>query len=148
MAIPQDAVSELVNRFNTAVDGLYYSSESDYPFEVFVVQGEFATSLSADTLLQQLKKPQNQSVDTLTLDQFFTPLTSIDHQQGESAKAIAQRFQTLATLICDTLTHITVYRIGTIEIDIYIVGQVCVEPAIAPSAPPIWIVIATKAVET
>jgi hypothetical protein len=149
MTEADSVIPTLVDTFKTTVQDLYYSSESDYPFAVFALQCDISTPLSPNTLLKHLGKPQNSTIDEQPVDQFFSRLTQIKPWYGNQEIAIANRFQTLADLVHNTLVNPTVYRIGTVEIDIYIVGLVePVEQAIAPTDKQTWMVISTKAVET
>ncbi|HEY9621001.1 MAG TPA: nuclease A inhibitor family protein [Crinalium sp.] len=145
MTSTDETLCHLVDRFKSAVEDLYYSSESDYPFEVSVIQHPF-DSLSPGNLLKEFKLSDSASVNLQTIDQFFRPLIQIQDWHGEPEIAIAQRFQALLNLIQDTLADIKVYQVGTVEIDIYIVGKVKEAIAHPNSAP--WIVLSTKAIET
>jgi Nuclease A inhibitor-like protein len=58
---------------------------------------------------------------------------------SEEETYIAQQFQALQTLLVQTLTHIQVYRCGTAELEIYVVGQTQESD---------WLILHTTAVET
>ncbi|MDX2214624.1 MAG: nuclease A inhibitor family protein [Oculatellaceae cyanobacterium bins.114] len=128
----------LINTLRDAVDDLYYMSESDRPFEVWSWSGQ-SVPLNSDSLLQGLGKPHDSQVEERSLDTFFERLMREQDWQSDQERAIAQRFRRLFDLIAQNLTNTNVYRIGDIEIDIYIVGQTELGD---------WIVLHTQAVET
>jgi Nuclease A inhibitor-like protein len=130
--------STLIDSFKEAVDGLYYMSETDCPFEVLLwPQEQFAAT--PEKLRETLGKPQDSPVEERSLEAFLGRLAQEQDWQNEAERAIAQRFKTLLELITQNLTDTKVYRIGEIQIDIYIVGR-------ATSGN--WIVVMTQAVET
>jgi Nuclease A inhibitor-like protein len=131
------AISDLVNRLKQAVEGLTVISESDYPLEVLLWQCQAAPSVSQ--LLEQMGKPQDSPVEVVEITRFFAPMTQEQDWFEPEDRAIAQKFQALVKLLSETLTEIKVYRVGTIAIDVYIVGKTALEN---------WIILATKVIET
>lgn len=128
-----------LDTFQHAVDGLLFPSEADYPFTVFLWQEKPEAPTLPDLLLLT-GHTQDSPVETIELDTFFSPVTQIQDWYGEEERKKAQQFQTLVELTQNTLSNIRVYRVGTIEIDVYIVGQ---EPQSQD-----WIVLSTLVVET
>jgi Nuclease A inhibitor-like protein len=133
--------SNLVETFQQAVQGLLVISESDYPIEVSQWQG--IASLTPEQLLKTINQPSDSPIEIVELQQFFAPRTQIRDWHGDEEKAIVQRFQNLVKLISETLTEVKVYRVGAIEISVYIVGRI-VDSAIENSS----IVLSTKVIET
>jgi hypothetical protein len=78
-------------------------------------------------------------VTEIDLETFFQPLIQNQEWYGETERATAQRFHTLLQLIQTELITPKVYRVGQIEINIYIVGKANDND---------WIVLCTQAVET
>jgi hypothetical protein len=89
-------------------DGLSYISETDAPFEPFQWQG--STLFSPD----QLGAP----LETVTVDHFFRNAVNPDLYGDDAA-----RFQALVALMKTRLTNLQVYRVGTTNIRVYIIGQ-------------------------
>ncbi|MBE9042795.1 nuclease A inhibitor family protein [Oscillatoriales cyanobacterium LEGE 11467] len=108
----------LLERLREATHGLVWRSESNYPFEVFCWEG---SRLS----LEELIKRTGYSTDTieiLQLDRFFERVTQLkDWHDDEEAKEV-QQYQNLVALLQDTLDDLVVFRLGKVEIAIYIVG--------------------------
>jgi Nuclease A inhibitor-like protein len=127
----------LIQQIATAVTDLNWSSETDAPFEVMAWPLSTATP-SASQVLEQAHLAPEAVVETLDLDTFFEPTQPQDWHSPEE-QAIAKQFQTLQSLLHQTLEDIQVFRCGEIEIDIYIVGR-CRKSD--------WIVLHTSAVET
>ncbi len=97
-------------------------SETDRPFEVLQWAGQ-TTPLTPDRVLQWTGKPQDSPVEVRSLDDFFERLMREQDWHSDQERAIAHRFRTLFELLQQHLSNTQVYRIGEIEIDIYIVGE-------------------------
>ncbi|QLE48564.1 nuclease [Nostoc sp. C057] len=111
---------EIVEKLKEASTGLLMMSESDYPFEV--VQWEGAAPATQEKILQ-LTGSQNLPVEVVELDYFFRNCAFEQEWHNELQKKDVKRFQTLMQALKDNLSDISVYRIGQINIDAYIIGQ-------------------------
>lgn len=134
-----DSDIKLVSAFRAAVEGLYYLSETDRPFEVKISE---SSELTPENLVEQRKAQkgtQENPVEARSLNVWFERLTREQDWHNDHERAIAHRFRALHGLITQHLTDTAVYRIGEIDIDIYIVGR---------SSSGRWVVLSTSAVET
>lgn len=122
-------LAQLQQEFTAAIQDLWWVSETDAPWTVDVWSD--LTSLAAT------------EAKTIELDSFFAPAIQIQDGYCEAEMAEVKRYQTLLQLLQQHCTHCQVYRVGHIEIDIYVVGQINAPEIDAP-----WIVLNTKAVET
>ena len=113
---------EIANLLKTASVGLLLISESDYPFEVVVWSG--AGAVTAQNILQQIEKPPETLVKEVDLDSFFQKVTQEQDWYGDEEKANVTKYRNLAQVIKSNLADVKVFRIGEIEIDIYIIGKV------------------------
>lgn len=111
---------EIVEKLKEASTGLLMMSESDYPFEV--VQWEGAAPATQEKILQ-LTGSQNLPVEVVELDYFFRNCAFEQEWHNELQKKDVKRFQTLMQTLKDNLSDISVYRVGQINIDAYIIGQ-------------------------
>ncbi|QKQ72201.1 nuclease [Nostoc sp. TCL240-02] len=111
---------EIVEKLKEASTGLLIMSESDYPFEV--VQWEGAAPATQEKILQ-LTGSQNLPVEVVELDYFFRNCAFEQEWHNELQKKDVKRFQTLMQTLKDNLSDISVYRVGQINIDAYIIGQ-------------------------
>ncbi|MBW4426253.1 MAG: nuclease A inhibitor family protein [Nostoc desertorum CM1-VF14] len=111
---------EIVEKLKEASTGLLMMSESDYPFEV--VQWEGAAPATQEKILQ-LTGSQDQPVEVVDLDYLFRNCAFEQEWHNELQKKDVKKFQTLVQTLKDNLSDISVYRVGQINIDAYIIGQ-------------------------
>jgi hypothetical protein len=97
-------------------------SESDYPFEVIRWDGK--VSITPEYLRNISGKPEGSPIEEIDVDSFFN---------------VSGRFRNLASLLKDNLSNIKVYKVGTINIPVYIVGR---------SAEGNWLGLSTRVVQT
>ncbi|MBN3909844.1 MAG: nuclease A inhibitor family protein [Nostoc sp. NMS1] len=111
---------EIVEKLKEASTGLLMMSESDYPFEVVLWEG--AAPATQEKILQ-LTGSQNLPVEVVDLDYLFRNCAFEQEWHDELQKKDVKRFQTLVQTLKDNLSDISVYRVGQINIDAYIIGQ-------------------------
>ena len=127
---------QLVEELREATRGLLFMSESDYPFEAF----EWTTAEPTSEFLRKLAgKDSSEEVETQGAREFFRAAASEPEWKGEAELATARRFQTLLRLLETTLSDLRVYRVGSIDINVYVAGR-------APSGN--WLGVSTRVVET
>jgi hypothetical protein len=107
----------LQNKLENAASGLLMMSESDYPFE-YIHTSE--RQLSDDLALQLAGMPQGTPVGQTTIEHLLRNMTST--ASGSVNAATAQRFQTLMTTLRQELTGLTVYRVGDVQVHVFILG--------------------------
>jgi hypothetical protein len=114
--------NEITEKLKQSSADLLMMSESDYPFEVFLWTAQ-ANGLTTQKLLQLTDHPHNSPIEEVTLDYFFRNCAYEQEWHDEQQKQNVKKFQTLVQILEDNLNEIKVYRIGTIDIDVYIVGK-------------------------
>ncbi len=114
---PAENIS-LSERIEETVRDLYYISETDS--ELFPFVGEKADDVSANELLRQLGR--NDPVEERNFEDFFKRLTEYQEWFGEEETKTANRFSELKELLEKKLSEIKVFKVGRIEVDVYIVG--------------------------
>jgi Nuclease A inhibitor-like protein len=92
----------LLETLKQASAGLRYTSESDFPFEVFSWPLD---TLTPKKLLAQTGQPKDKD------------------WYGPEEKATVARYQQLVKLLQSALSDIQVYRVGETELTVYIVGK-------------------------
>lgn len=97
-------------------------SESDYPFEVVSWEGQ--TSLTPEYLCHISGKPDGSVVQESDVDTFFNAIGG---------------FPRVVAALKDNLTEIKVYKVGDINIPVYIVGR---------SAEGNWLGLSTRLIQT
>lgn len=109
----------VLSKLKAASEGLLFTSESDYPLKpVYFEEFPFTESI----LKKFTGKPANTLVETTTLPYFFRNVTKINPGLLPNQQQTAQRFQALKQLLQQELHNIVVYRVGTVKIDVFIVG--------------------------
>jgi Nuclease A inhibitor-like protein len=136
---PPESSEALVEQITTAVTGLMWMSETDAPFEVLHWTDIPHDELTPEQVLHQAQLSLQTPIETMTLDDFLAPVIEPQPWHTEEETHVAQQFQALKVLLAKTLTNIQVYRCGTTELEIYVVGQVQHSD---------WLVLHTTAVET
>jgi hypothetical protein len=127
---------KLIEELKAATRGLTFMSESDYPFEVFKWGGakpthEFLRGLTS----QDPASP----VETQTAKELFRAAASEPDWKSGADLAVARRFQSLLRLLEENLSDLTVFRVGTINMPVYVAGR---------AASGAWLGVSTRVVET
>ena len=130
MEIPKEKVLEkqkadscddnLAEQIKIAVRGLYYISETDALIQPFV--GKQAKAVSKQEILSQTKKAADSTIEEKDFAGFFARLTEIQDWFGDEEREIAQKFVQLKELLEKNLRDLKVFRIGKIQLDVYVIG--------------------------
>ena len=112
---------EILQQLQQASQGLLWLSESDYPFEIVYWQDK--NSIVEEKLLQNNNKNSDKTIEIITLESFFKSATRERDWYDRAEKEEVSRYQTLVKLFQEKLTDVKVYRVGEIEIDVYILGK-------------------------
>jgi hypothetical protein len=104
-----------------ASQGLLMPSESEYPFEVFTWKD--VVELTPEKILELTHYPPATSIEEVELDYFFRNVAGEKDWHDKIQKENVAKFQNLVQVIKDNLAESRVYRIGTIEVNVYIVGK-------------------------
>ena len=120
-----------------ASEGLLFLSETDAPFEVISWQTQ--EQLTPTKLLELTERPPDAPVELRTVDEFFAIATQEEDWHDEEERETVKRFQNLVSVLKQNLSQLQVYRVGSINIDVYIVG-------LTPGGG--WAGLSTKLVET
>lgn len=113
--------NELIDQLKSASEGLLWHSESDYPFKT--VYWENVDDISLHKLLQKSNRPQGTTIEVKELDRFFSQATEEKDWYNSEEMAECQRYQALVNLLKTHISDIKVYRVGEVEIDVYILGK-------------------------
>ena len=127
---------QLLEALKEATRGLTFMSESDYPLEVF----DWGQAAPTPEFLRGLdNSAPDAPIETRTAPEFFRAATSEPDWKGAEELAVAKKFQTLLRLLEANLSDLKVFRVGTINIPVYVVGR---------SADGSWLGVSTRVVET
>lgn len=113
---------EILRELKEATEGLSVMSESDYPLEIVRWNGQ--TTITPDYLRRVSGAAADCQLEETDLDTFF-------HQ--------SEKFRNVVDLIKDNLSGVKVYKVGLINIPVFIVGR-------SPDGN--WLGLSTRVVET
>ena len=128
--------AQLLEELRGATSGLTFMSEADYPLEVFD-WGE--TEPTPEFLRGLAGSAADAPVETRTPAEFFRAATSEPDWKGAEELSTAKRFQTLVRLLEKNLTDLKVFRVGVINIPVYVAGR---------TSSGRWLGVSTRVVET
>lgn len=112
--------SDFFQELKTSTDGLIYISETDS--EVLPFVGEKSETLNIESLLKQINTASDIKVKEITFEDFFENLITIQDWFEAEEKASAEKFLKLKKLLEENLKDLKVFKVGKIEIEIYVVG--------------------------
>ena len=112
--------NQLADELKKVTEGLYYMSESDA--EIYPFAGKKVETITKSELLDENKSPIETPVEERDFAEFFDYLTKFQDWFGEEEKNTARKYRELKELLENNLKCLRVYKIGKIELDIYIVG--------------------------
>jgi hypothetical protein len=111
---------EITDRLSTLYKDLLFPSESEYPLEPFTWE---SATLIPETILTRSHKPSATPIESITLEDFFAPVVTDEDWFEDEDRAIAKRYRDMQGLI-SKLENAKVFKVGKIEIDVYIVGAI------------------------
>ena len=114
---------EITAKLKDASSGLVMPSESDYPFEPFL-WSDAKESLTPEKILELTNHPQNSPVETVDLPYLFRNLAQEQEWHDEQQKENVGKYRKLLEVLESNLSDIQVFRVGQINIDIYVVGKI------------------------
>jgi len=128
-----DALAEL----EALVSGLVFISESDHRLSV-VRLGVLAESELPNAVAAAASRG-GAEIQCLTLPAFFARATTAEPYHTDADRMVVDRYRALVAFLTRQLADARVYRLGTIDVDVYAVGQ---------SLEGEWLGVATKVIET
>jgi hypothetical protein len=115
------ANNQVMERLSQAAAGLLFMSESDYPFEL--IQWDGPTEPTADFIRNVAGEAADSPVQKLEVEQFLN----------------SGRYQRLLSALQDELSDLRAYKVGRINMPVYVVGR---------SREGSWLGVSTRVVET
>lgn len=132
-AISDDSLQADVDRLQSLVADLWYPSETDAPVTVVVWPSPWPKGVL---------NPLEAGSSTITEhppEQFFQPILKQPFWHSAQGEHLAQRYHAIQDFLRNTLADLRTYRVGQVEIALYLVGQ-------HPSG--VWVGLQTQVVET
>jgi hypothetical protein len=119
---PVSSTASLTDQLTPMLTDLLYPSESDEPVTSLTMLFDTPEALSVSQLKNTLLIPPGTFVEEVPENWFWDNVTNQDYTDDE-AKARNARFAAIKTLLDKSLTNRQVFRVGTVEIDVYLFGQ-------------------------
>ncbi len=113
---------EIIAQLKKAIDGLLFISESESAFEIFLWQSP-PLPITPEKICQHTSHSQDTPVQVRDVEDFFKIATTAEDWHGLEEKESVAKYQTLVEILKTNLSNLQVYRLGDIEIDVYVVGQ-------------------------
>ncbi len=112
--------AEVIDRLKQATTDLLWSSESDYPFEI--VTWELGVELTPSDLFSNIYDT-DLAIESIPLTDLFEPVLTIEDWYEQAELEPIDRYTNLLDSINNNLSEVQVFRVGEVEIDIYIIGK-------------------------
>lgn len=116
---PDPALRE---RLEKAAEGLLYTSESDRPFEFFFLPGTGNQPPGAEAFARLIGTEPGAPAAERDVDTFFERHVEGIDPLDTAAQQLRPRFERLRETLRNELRWTTVYRIGRVEVQCYVVG--------------------------
>lgn len=114
---------EFLRELNKKIDGLYFPSESDFPFETVVWENLSSDLFNTEKWLEHVGLPANSPLENMSIDYLFRNLSVEQAWHDDVQKEQVATFKALQEFLQANLAELTVYRVGRIEITIFIIGK-------------------------
>lgn len=124
MSSSHQTSSEIRQLLAQAVEGLLWLSESESPLELHEWTIPADQVLAPDVILQCSGDSGDRPIQQISLESLFQPMMQMQDWQSQAEQDIVARFQSLYQLLQQWLEDVQVYRVGTVEVDVYIVGRI------------------------
>ena len=112
--------SATITQLRQATADLLWLSESDYPFEV--ITWERGVEMTPKGLFAEVSEG-DVAVEAIPLADFFAGAISVEDWYEAEELAQVDRYQRLLHTIESNLTEVQVFRLGKVDITVYIVGK-------------------------
>lgn len=114
--------SELQAALATATERMLFTSETDAPFTWFARDAVRTVPTNA-AMLGLLGLPATTPVERVTVERLFRGAVQADEGAGLADAHRAARFRQLVQTLSTELSDVTVFRVGTIQIRVFVVGR-------------------------
>jgi hypothetical protein len=162
------STAETLALLQAAVADLCWISETDAPFAVALwppvvdhadnsvlnatpsapfPERPLAAAPTPEQMRGLLQKPADCPVEALTVEALFAYAATPQSWHSAEEAAIVQRYQALIQLLNAQLTDLQAFRVGTVNVEIYVIGQVRCPPG-GHRLLGSWLYLHTQAVET
>ena len=118
---PMKSDEVLVSELAEATTGLMMMSESDYPFAT--LRFDAKTAITPRFLHTLAREDESAPVVEQSVDDFFRAAVSEPDWKKDEELKTARRYQSLVRLLKENLSDLKVYRVGAVNISVFIIGR-------------------------
>lgn len=111
---------DLAVQLQQVTEGLLWPSETDAAFEVVIWPD--LDQITTESLRDRLHLNPETPILIQDFYDFFQPVTQEQAWHNAEERAERERYQALVEFLSDNLSNLQVFRIGEVEINIYILG--------------------------
>lgn len=131
--------SLVISALQNQAEGLYFISEADHAFAIVEWQikditPKYLSSLTISSAINSTNK-----VEEVSFTEFYDKYAVANAEHSEAKRARAESYKKLFDVLTENLTDLRVYRLGEVQVAIYIVGR---------ASGGGWLGLSTAAVET
>ncbi len=112
----------LIDQLQTAIEGLYYPSESDEKLEIITLNKDFDLK-NESVLKKNIKAKSKDKIEICDFEDFWKSISTPQDWWTEFENDRMRKFMILKDLLTLKLTELTYLRIGRVEINALIIGQ-------------------------
>jgi hypothetical protein len=110
-----------LEKIQAAAAGLFFISESDHPLVPVELKDPAGDVISQ--LKQLSKNDAGAPVEEQTVDYFFRNHVKVNDTGNAHEVQTAQKFTHLVSVLKQELAGIKVYRVGSVQVEAYIIGK-------------------------
>jgi len=114
---------EVFERLHETAKGLLWMSESDYPFAAFVWEFGEKIVLENEIVLKMTKHSLDTRIQIIEFDSFFQGSVTPKYWHNSEEAETVKKYQELVRIMKQYLSDLKIYKVGEIEIDVYIIGK-------------------------
>ncbi len=110
-------------QLQSALSGLLYRSESDYPLEMIHWARVSDKQVDEEFILLQLGLDAGEKIEEQDAQKFLDECCQMQDWFSESERSMVQNFQILRGLLKQNLRNMRLFRIGELEVTVLLVGE-------------------------
>jgi hypothetical protein len=115
------SATDLDSSIRKLCEGLVYISETDSPLHL--ITGGKASSISAEDVVNRFGDDRPKwPVEEIGFGEFFGRLTKMQDWYGDEERERVRKYRRLRTMLESNLSDLHVFRVGRVQIDIYVIG--------------------------
>ena len=108
-----------LEKIKAAAEGLLFMSESDHPLEIITINPQHEVEKEIKTLSGK----DDSQIEIQTVDHFFRNHIRTYPDEPAEQTVRAKRFVNLVDTLKKNLDDVKVYRIGSVQVDAFIIGK-------------------------